>query len=131
MKYKPKRPTSYHAKKRIGQRFSDCNNPDELSKNAAHCGIYKGQLKEESAICFYLNERECKKDKIARLYKGYVFIFSKSKRLITMYGLPDDLKEEYETIKWIEERNRQRYKKHKEIKRLKQNKLMKKRSNAL
>ena len=131
MKAKPKRIVSPHAKKRIKQRFGDCQNADELSRIALHSGIYYGQLKEESAIGFYLNERECKKDKIARLYQGYIFIYSKSKRLITMYWLPEDFKEEYESIKYIEELNRKRHKRNKERKRFERNKLMKNKPNAL
>lgn len=119
MNRKTKRKVSHHANKRISQRFTDCPNPDELSMNALHFGIRVGQLSEESAIDFYLNERECKKNKIVRLYKGYVFIYSKSKRLITMYWLPDDFKEEYEAVKEIEESNRKFHKKNKEKRRLK------------
>ena len=81
-----------------------------MAKSALHYGIHIGQLQEGTEMRLYMESRKEKKDKSIRLLNGYVFIFSKSKRLITMYRLPEELLLEWDEVKPIQNDNRLKYK---------------------
>ena len=83
---------SLHSKQRINERTNiDKGNQKQffraaLDKGKSPSRLKNGKLKE------YLIAREnnCK----IKVYKGYIFIHSKnSKRLYTIYKIPDELKE--------------------------------------
>jgi hypothetical protein len=64
-----------------------------LYKNALRIGKSYGEVRNEELRQYLLN-KEGKAQ--VKLYKGYVFIHSKnSKKLYTMYELPDKYKEIY------------------------------------
>ena len=82
---------SIHSKKRMSERTGlDSKNQKPFFANALRLGVSAGNMKDGPVKDFLLNKEKnrCK----AKLYKGYVFIYSKnSKRLYTMYKLPEEL----------------------------------------
>ena len=80
---------SKHGKLRIIERAGISTNQMQFYRNAIRNGIDPRNM-EEGKIRNYLMKKMhyCK----VKLYKGYVFIYSKNgKQLYTMYKLPKDL----------------------------------------
>lgn len=107
--YKPKTKQSIHSKNRFSHRYHGEKDIETITAQACHYGIRPEQVDESMDLAVYLEGRAIKKNKAIRLFEDYVFVFSKSKRLITMYPLPDEYKGEYQTIKWLEASNKKRY----------------------
>ena len=83
---------SQHSKERISERTNlDKGNQKAFFRAALDKGIPPNNLKEGKLKEYLLaRENQCK----IKVYKGYIFIHSKnSKRLYTMYKIPDELKE--------------------------------------
>ena len=79
---------SKHSKIRMRERTEFNHNERKmLFRNALSNGKSAGQIKDINIRNFlYSKEKRCK----AKLYKNYVFIYSKNgKQLYTMYKLPD------------------------------------------
>lgn len=116
---KYKNPVSPHAKRRIRERYaSECKDDYELSRNALHFGIHAGQLPYESELRGYLLSKMCTKNKIVRMLNGYVYIFSRGRRLITMYPVPEAFMQEADSLTDLQEKNRLQYKQWKENNRM-------------
>ena len=85
---------SLHGKLRMTERAKlDSRNHKPFFANALRLGVSPENMKDGPIKEFLLNKEKqnCK----TKLYRGYVFIYSKnSKRLYTMYKLPDELLEE-------------------------------------
>ena len=82
---------SSHGKLRMKERANiDTKNQMPFFTNALRKGKSPNDLKE-GPTKQYLLKKQTSKSK-AKLYRGYVFIYSKnSKRLYTMYKLPEEL----------------------------------------
>lgn len=81
-----------HSKLRLRQRAGvRSNEKNKLFRQALLKGISAGNTNNEIIIKYLLKkERHCK----AKIYKGYVFMYSKSgKKLYTMYEVPNYIKE--------------------------------------
>lgn len=83
---------SKHAKRRMKERTNyNHKERNKLFKEALKKGIGPGNIKKgDSELKKYLNDKvNCK----AKIYKGYVFIYSKhSHQLYTMYECPEHIK---------------------------------------
>lgn len=80
---------SEHSKKRMRER-TDYNHKERklLFREALDKGKSPNDIKDEEIKKYLLSKPKCK----TKLYKGYVFIYSKnSKQLYTMYKLPEKL----------------------------------------
>ncbi len=97
-KINQKRFTS-HAYKRVFERVDIKDVSFEtLCIYAKKNGLDYGQL-PEGPLRTYLYLKHEKRNKKAKIYRGYVFIFfNNSKKLITCYPLPDKYQEEYNTF---------------------------------
>ena len=76
-----------HSKQRMKER-TDYNHKDRrtLFRNALDNGLSIGNIKDERLKQYIMSKGNCK----VKIYKGYIFIYSKnSKRLYTMYKLKD------------------------------------------
>lgn len=84
---------SLHSKLRMTERAKlDSRNHKPFFANALRLGVSPGNMKD-GPIKEFLLSREKNRCK-AKLYRGYVFIYSKnSKQLYTMYKLPEELLE--------------------------------------
>ena len=110
-KRKAKTPASKHAAKRFGERWSGSGDVEELSLRARHYGIATLQLPDGCKLKEFMLSKEKACGKKLKLIDGYVAIFSNSKRLITLYRLSDEYREEYEGVRAILEQNKASYKK--------------------
>ena len=113
-RFRAKNFVSPHAKKRIKQRYEGNKGEYELSKNALHFGVIPRQLPAGSPLRGFMEDKKCVADKRVKLLNGYIFIFSKSKRLITMYQVPEEYQEEAKAYLAIQSANRERYREAKE-----------------
>lgn len=76
-------------KERAGLRYNEKN---KLFREALNNGKSPNDIKNENIKKFLLKKQIKSK---AKLYKGYVFIYSKNgKKLYTMYKLPENLESE-------------------------------------
>ena len=78
---------SNHSKQRMRER-TDLNHQERrrLFRDALNNGIPVGKIKNEKLRKYLTAKNKCK----VRIYKGYVFIYSKNnKQLYTMYAIPD------------------------------------------
>ena len=84
---------SSHGKLRMEERANiDSKNQRPFFANALRLGLSAGNMKE-GPIKQYLLSKQNNRSK-AKLYRGYVFIYSKnSKQLYTMYKLPEEILE--------------------------------------
>ena len=89
MKYK----ISKHAKKRIKERtLLDTQERKQIFRLALKNGKYTSDIKDTRIKRYMMSKRRFNNQ--VRLYRGYIFIYSKNKRqLYTMYKLPDELLE--------------------------------------
>ena len=111
MKYHPKNPVSPHAKRRFSQRYEgDVSNVEHLANGARHKGIRISQIPSANPLKDYMLSKSRGKEIV--LYEGYVFVFSKSKRLITMYRLKEEYAEAYALLAPIEEKNKAKWRLH-------------------
>lgn len=85
---------SKHSKTRIIERTTVRNNKVAFFRNALLKGKSPGEMKDGKVKNFLLSKtKNCK----VKLYKNYVFVYSKnSKQLYTLYKLPDRFLEEGE-----------------------------------
>lgn len=85
---------SKHAKERIKQRTSlDTQERRQIFRLALKHGKYISDIKNERIKRYLMSKRRFNNQ--VRLYKGYIFIYSKNKRqLYTMYKLPEYLENE-------------------------------------
>jgi len=90
---------SKHAKERIKQRTSlDTQERRQIFRLALKHGKYISDIKNERIKRYLMSKRRFNNQ--VRLYKGYIFIYSKNKRqLYTMYKLPEYL--ENEVKQWV------------------------------
>ena len=99
---------TYHAMKRIDERFG---NYDKLAlvNGARHSGLTDSDLEEvPDLLAFY--RKKAHSGKRVFIYAGFVFVFfTSSKRLITMYPLPEELMEDYMKVEYKEEEKREKY----------------------
>lgn len=113
MRYKPKNRVSPHAERRFAQRYDgDRQNAEHLANGALHYGIQIHQIPQENPLHAYVSNKMRYKDKKVRLLQGYVFVFSKAQRLITLYRIPEELREHYSALIPIEEGNRAKWRLH-------------------
>lgn len=104
---------TYHAKKRHEQRYGGDEDVDLLVRKALNYGIYIHQVPKTLELYWFMDNKANFHNKKIKLLQGYVFVFTKTgNRLITMYAIPDEFKEEYESIKHIEDENREKHKAH-------------------
>lgn len=101
-----------HAKKRIYERFGKYD-VEALSRGARHSGLQEYDLEETpNLLAFY--RKKSQTGKKVYIYSGFVFIyFTTSKRMITMYPLPDEYKEEYEKVAYKEAEKQEMYRRSK------------------
>lgn len=79
---------SKHSLERIKERANINANQKAFFRNALDKGKSPGEIKNEK-IRVYLMSKETWRSKV-KLYKGYVFIYSKNnKRLYTMYKMEE------------------------------------------
>ena len=85
---------SKHAKERIKERTSlDTQERRQIFRLALKNGKYTSDIKNKRIKRFMMSKRRFNNQ--VRLYRGYIFIYSKnSRQLYTMYKLPDYLKDE-------------------------------------
>lgn len=99
---------TYHAMQRIDERFG---NYDKLAlvNGARHSGLTEADLEEvPELLAFY--RKKAFSGKRVFIYAGFVFVFfTSSKRLITMYPLPEELMEDYMKVEYKEEEKREKY----------------------
>lgn len=91
---------TFHGYTRIKER-TDIGEKEirNLSRLAIKNGVNFGQV-PEGAFRNYLNWKVAKRGKRIKLYRGYIFIFFlSSRRLITVYPIPEKHMEEYKKIK--------------------------------
>lgn len=83
---------SHHGKLRMRERANvHGKNQDDFFRNALRKGVCADNMKDSSAKYFLRSKEKCNCK--VKLYKGYVFIYSKNnKQLYTMYKLPDNVK---------------------------------------
>ena len=122
-KYRAKNPVSPHAYRRMAERYHENIDRLALSRSALHYGVTLWQLPSDSKLRAFMLSKHSMMMKIVKLLNGYVFIFSKGQRLITMYELPEEFKEEWEGFSYIQEQNK------KSFKAMKANRKVKKPSN--
>lgn len=104
---------TYHAKKRHEQRYDGDENVDVLVHKALNYGIYIHQVPTDLELYWFMDGKAQFQNKKIKLLQGYVFVFTKTgNRLITMYAIPDEFKEEYESIRHIEDENKEKHKAH-------------------
>ena len=108
-RYKPKRISSQHGKQRFSQRYDGEGSPEIMASKALHYGIHYSQIPEGLNLKKFVFEKKLRNDKKIRLVDGYVVVLSRSGRLITLYRLPDEYQAEYESIKSIQDENRDWY----------------------
>lgn len=111
-RYRPKTIYSPHSKRRYDERFDGDEPIEELARKANGYGIRPEQVPDDSPLRRYVEDREAKKDKAIRLYMRFVYIFSKNKRLITMYPIPEELLEAYSELAPLETENREKYRQY-------------------
>lgn len=79
-----------HSQQRIKQRTGvRYQQRKKLFREALNKGISAGNTNNEFLRNYLLNKERHSK---VKYYKGYVFIYSKSGRLFTMYEVPDHIK---------------------------------------
>lgn len=101
-----------HAKKRILERFGKCD-VESLSRGARHSGLMDYDLAEAPKLLEFYRKKSMT-GKNVYIYSGYVFIyFTTSKRMITMYPLPEEYKEEYEKVAYKEGLKQEAYRRSK------------------
>lgn len=101
-----------HAKKRILERFGKYD-VESLSNGARHSGLKEHDLLEVPNLLEYYRKKAHTGKKVY-IYSGFVFIyFSTSKRMITMYPLPDEYKEDYEKVAYKEAEKQESYRRSK------------------
>ena len=111
MRYKPKYNASVHGRKRFEQRYDGKESVEAMCNKALHYGIFVHQVPKDSPLLDYMENKIYYRGKKVKLLEGYVFVFSKSNRLITMYPIPEDMKEHYEEVRHIEGENKEKWKK--------------------
>lgn len=116
-RYKPKTKKSFHAEQRFKERYVGAETVDVACSQALHYGVSVHQIPEDNPLYGYMTIRIFKQDKKIRILNGFVFVFSNSKRLITLYPLPDEYAENWESIKHIQEENRIKYRENRDRKR--------------
>ena len=110
-RYKPKTKYSRHAEKRYGQRYKGDSNMADLARRAFRFGLHFSQIPPGMALSGYVLSKKAKMNKKIRLLEGYLFVFSRNGRLMTMYPLPEEYMGEYSTLSHIERENREEYRK--------------------
>lgn len=108
-RYRPKTKSSVHAKIRTEQRYGNGQDADIVAGRALHYGINRHQLEFGSPLRNFVEAKRSALNKKIRLLDGYVVVFSRSGRMITIYRLPDDLIPEFEKARHIQEENREKY----------------------
>ena len=99
---------TYHAMKRIDERFGNYDQR-ALVNGARHSGLDENDLKGTSELLAFYRKKASSGKRIF-LYAGFVFVFfTSSKRLITMYPIPEELMEEYRAVEHKEEEKREKY----------------------
>lgn len=103
-----------HAKIRAEQRGVDITK----AKSAKRYGInHKDVLLAlgfGSPLEDYIFKRTAKRDKKVKIYKHNVFVFFRtSDRCITCYPLPEELEEEYEKVRHMEDDKKKQFEKRK------------------
>ena len=102
-----------HAKKRHEQRYNGIENVEVVAHKALNYGIYIHQVPTTMELYWFMDNKAQFQNKKIKLLEGYVFVFTKTgNRLITMYAIPEEFKEEYESIRHIEDENKEKYKSH-------------------
>lgn len=114
-KYRPKTPYSSHCKYRYKQRFTGEQELEDLARRGRHYGITPDQVPPEFELRHFLEGKELKRRKMVKLLDGYVLIYSRSGRMMTLYQLPEWLKADYESVKHIEKKNREAYRRMKKM----------------
>ena len=104
---------SAHAKHRVNQRYGGNDDLEVLTRKAIHYGVSPCQVAQGSDLRLFLESKEYATGKKIKVLQGYVFVFSKSNRLITMYRIPEALREEAKALESIEAFNRENWKKWK------------------
>lgn len=108
-KYRPKTKSSVHAKIRTKQRYGQGQDADIVAGRAIHYGINRHQLEFGSPLRNFIEAKRKALNKKIRLLDGYVVVFSRSGRMITIYKLPAELLPEFDAVKHIQAENREKY----------------------
>ena len=113
-KYRPKTKSSFHGKKRFSQRYDGpAKKAESLADRALHYGIHFSQIPPELKLSEFVFFKKTRMNKKIRLLDGYVVVLSRSGRLITLYTIPDEFREEYETIRHMQDENKENYRRTK------------------
>ena len=108
-KYKPKTPYSKHCKYRYKQRFTGEQELEDLARRGKHYGIKSDQIPQEFELRAYIEGKEMRRNKVVKIIDGFILIYSRSGRMMTLYAVPEWLMVEYESIKHIERSNRDKF----------------------
>lgn len=109
MKYRPSTPTSKHASHRYRQRYVGDETLEAVTAKALHYGIFIHQIPEDNPLYSFIAGKIQAANKLVKILDGYVFVFSRSKRLITMYPIPEEFRDDYLRINYLESENREKY----------------------
>lgn len=103
-----------HAKIRAEQRGVDISKAKSAKKYGINHKDVLLALGFGSPLEGYMFKRTAKRDKKVRIYQHNVFVFFRtSDRCITCYPLPEELEEEYEKVRHIENERKEQFKKRK------------------
>jgi len=108
-RYRPKTKSSAHAKMRTEQRYGNGQDADIVAGRALHYGINRHQLEFGSPLREFMEAKRNALHKKIRLLDGYVVVFSRSGRMITIYKLHAGLAAEFEKVRHIQDENREKY----------------------